>query len=81
MNPEVKDGDSILGKTVLLNLEKMNKCVFYPIKHNLTLVNCNFIGGKDGLKGELLKQFNLMIYRDELSVIVWAKTKNNMSKS
>lgn len=68
MNPEVKDGDSILGKTVLLNLEKMNRCVFFPVKNNLVIQDCHFVGAKEGLKGEWLAKFKLMECRDDLSV-------------
>ena len=70
MNPDIKSGDVIYGKTVLLNVVKMNRCIFYPIKNNITVSECNFIGDSTDLKGELLNQFKLMIYRDDLSLII-----------
>ena len=70
MNPQIKDGDDVQGKTILLNLEKINRCVFYPIKKNMTVSDCNFIGSNKDLKGEMLNQFNLMIYQDRLSVVI-----------
>lgn len=70
INPEIKDGDLIQGKTILLNLEKINRCIFYPVKNNFTVDSCNFIGSSEYLKGDMLKAFNLMVFRDDLSVEV-----------
>ena len=66
--PEIKDGDVVRGRTFLLNLEKMNRCIFFPVKKNLIVQECTFVGAKDGLKGEWLDKFNSMVYRDDLSV-------------
>lgn len=68
LNPEIKDGDVVRGRTFLLNLEKMNRYIFFPVKKNLIVQECAFVGAKDGLKGEWLDKFNSMIYRDDLSV-------------
>lgn len=68
LNPEIKDGDVVRGRTFLLNLEKMSRCIFFPVKKNFTVQECNFVGAKDGLKGEWLDKFNSMVYRDDLSV-------------
>lgn len=68
LNLEIKDGDVIQGKTFLVNLEKMNRCVFFPVKNNLVVDSCTFIGSKKNLKGDWLEKFKLMEYRDDLSV-------------
>lgn len=68
LNPEIKDGDVVRGRTFLLNLEKMNRCVFFPVKNNLVIRDCHFTGAKEGLKGDWLAKFKLMEYRDDLSV-------------
>lgn len=70
MNPSIKDGDQFVSKTILINPEKMNRCVFYPVKKDLVFIECNFFGSRKNLKGDLLKEFDLMIYRDDIGVVL-----------
>ena len=70
LNPEIKDGDFIHGKTMLLNLDKMNTCIFYPVKKNIRVDSCNFIGGKSNLSKNLVREFNRMISKNQLSVVI-----------
>ena len=70
MNPSIKDGDQFVAKTILINLEKMNRCIFYPIKKDLVFIDCAFFGSRKNLKGDLLKEFDLMIYRDDIGIVL-----------
>lgn len=70
MNPSIKNGDRFVAKTILINPEKMNRCVFYPVKKDLVFTDCAFIGVREGLKGDLLKEFDLMIYRDSVGRVL-----------
>lgn len=70
MNKDIKDGDSIIGKTVLINTEKLNSCVFYPIKNDLLIMDCNFIGSKENTNKEYVRIFNRMRDKNILSIIL-----------
>lgn len=70
MNKDIKDGDSIIGKTVLINTEKLNSCVFYHIKNDLIIMDCNFIGSKENTNKEYVRIFNRMLDKNILSIIL-----------
>ena len=70
LNPEIKDGDLIHGKTILLNLDKMNTCIFYPVKKNIRVDSCCFIGSRKDLPKNLAREFNRMISKNQLSVVI-----------
>ena len=70
MNQDIKDGDSIVGKTILINTDKMNSCVFYPIKNNLVFMDCNFIGSSENTNKGYVRLFNRMWDKNILSIIL-----------
>ena len=70
MNQDIKDGDNIVGKTILINTDKMNSCVFYPIKNNLVFMDCNFIGSGENTNKGYVRLFNRMRDKNILSIIL-----------
>lgn len=70
MNQDIKDGDSLVGKTILINTEKMNSCIFYPIKSNLVFMDCHFIGSGENTNKGYVRLFNRMRDKDILSIIL-----------
>lgn len=70
MNQDIKDGDSLVGKTILLNIYKMNSCIFYPIKDGLVVMDCVFIGSSENTNKAYVRLFNRMRDKDILSIIL-----------
>lgn len=68
---ELGENFYLSGKTVLINLKKLNKFTFYPLAHSGHIEFCNFIGSRDAAKkAGVLKEWDLMIYRNQLSKII-----------
>ena len=70
MNQDIKVGDSLVCKTILLNIEKMNSCIFYPIKDDLVVIDCVFIGSSENTNKADVQLFNRMRDKDILSIIL-----------
>ena len=70
MNQDIKDGDSLVGKTILLNIEKMNSCIFYPVKDDLVVMDCHFSGSSENTNKAYVQLFNRMRDKDILSIIL-----------
>lgn len=66
LNPNIKDGDQIIGRRFLLNKELIMSFNWLPIKDNVLVDSCQFFGGPDGLSGDLLVEFNDMLEKGEL---------------
>ena len=70
LNPEIKDGDLIQGRSFLLNKDLINSFDAFPVKTNVTVDSCHFFGGMDGLPKRHVAEFNRMVAKGLLSVEV-----------
>ena len=71
INPKIKEGSFLCGRWFLLNEDRINKCIFYPIKRNITIDSCSFITTGEELTGKDRDRFDLMLKNNELSVEIY----------
>lgn len=66
LNPNIKDGDQIIGRIFLLNKELIMSFDELPVKDNVLVESCHFFGEVKDLRDDLLIGFSDMVEKGEL---------------